>query len=192
MAANAAMLKAAVELFIEEGYDRASIRELAARAGCSPATVYHHHRNKYELLVTLVESSMMLHLAALRAALARHQDPVEQLRAVITDHLRMHMEHPEFRLLRSDFHPMKGDERRRFIEERDEYERGVREIVVRGKEMGLMDVEDPKLAVMVTLAGCTQVHNWYRPGGQLSSAEIAGRIATFLLAGFVGARRASP
>jgi hypothetical protein len=50
--------------------------------------------------------------------------------------------------------------------------------------MGLVAVEDPKLAVMVTLAGCTQVHNWYRPGGQLSSVEIARRITDFLLAGF--------
>jgi AcrR family transcriptional regulator len=182
--ANAAILKAAVELFTEQGYDGASIRELAARAGCSPATVYHHHRNKYELLVTIVEASMMLHLAALRAALTAHQDPVEQLRTVIRDHLRLHMEYPEFRLLRSDFHPLKGEERRRFIEERDEYERGVRAIVVRAKEMGLVAVEDPKLAVMVTLAGCTQVHNWYRPGGQLSSVEIARRITDFLLAGF--------
>jgi AcrR family transcriptional regulator len=184
MAANAAILKAAVELFAEQGFDGVSMRELAARAGCSPANVYHHHRNKYELFVTIIEASMMLHLAGLRAALTAHQDPVEQLRSVITDHLRLHMERPEFRLLGSDFHPLRGEERQRYIEERDGYERGVRAIVIRAKEMGLVDVEDPKLAVMVTLAGCTQVHNWYRPDGQLSSLEIARRVTDFLLAGF--------
>jgi AcrR family transcriptional regulator len=182
--ANAAILKAAAELFAEEGFEGASMRELATRAGCSPANVYHHHRNKYDLFVTIIEASMMLHLAGLRAALAAHEDPVEQLRETITNHLRLHMERPEFRLLRSDFHPLRGEERRRFIEERDEYERGVRAIVIRAKKMGLVDVEDPKLTVMVTLDGCTQVHNWYRPDGQLSSVEIARRLTDFFLAGF--------
>ena len=181
--ANTAILKAAVELFAEEGFDGASMRDLAARAGCSAANVYHHHRNKYELFVTIIEASMMLHLAGLRAALAAHRDPVEQLRAAITNHLRLHMERPEFRLLRSDFHPLKGEERQRFIEERDEYERGVRAIVIRAKEMGLVDVEDPKLAVMVMLDGCSQVQNWYRPDGRLSSVEIARRVTDFFVAG---------
>jgi AcrR family transcriptional regulator len=182
--ANAAILKAAAALFAEEGFDGASMRELATRAGCSPANVYHHHRNKYDLFVTLIEAAMMLHLAGLRAAVAAHQDPVEQLRATITNHLRLHMERPEFGLLRSDFHPLRGEERRRFIEERDEYEHGVRAIVIRAKKMGLADVEDPKVTVMVMLDGCTQVHNWYRPDGQLSSVEIARRLTDFFLAGF--------
>jgi AcrR family transcriptional regulator len=182
--ANAQIMKAAVELFAEHGYDGVSMRELAARAGCSPANVYHHHRSKYDLFVTIVEASMMLHLAGLRAALAAHDDPVEQLRSVLDHHLRLHMEHPEFRLLKSDFHPLRGEERRRFIEERDEYEHGVRAIVARGKELGLLEVEDTKLAVMVTLVGCTYIHSWYRSDGPLSSAEIARRITGFFLAGF--------
>jgi AcrR family transcriptional regulator len=184
MATHAAILRAAVQLFAEQGYDGASIRELATRAGCSPANVYHHHRNKYELFVTIIESSIMLHMASLRAALAAHESPVDQLRAVIRDHLRLHLERVEFAILRSDFHPLKGEERRRFIEERDEYEHGVRAIVIRAKEMGLVDVEDPKLAVMMTLDGCNRVHRWYRPDGPLSSTEVARRITDFLLAGF--------
>ena len=181
---HAAILRAAVQLFAEVGYEGASIRELATRAGCSPANVYHHHRNKYELFVTIIESSIMLHMASLRAALAAHESPLDQLRAVIMDHLRMHLERVEFSILRSDFHPLKGEERRRFIEERDQYERGVRAIVFRAKEMGLIDVEDPKLAVMMMLDGCNRVHRWYRSDGPLSSTEVARRITDFYLAGF--------
>ena len=188
--AGAQILKAAVELFAEHGYEGVSMRELAARAGCSAANVYHHHRSKYDLFVTVVEASMMLHLAGLRAALATSDDPVEQLRAVLNHHLRLHMEHPEFRLLQFDFHPLKGEERRRFIEERDEYEHRLRAIVARGREMGVLDVEDPKLALMVTLTGCTYLHGWYRPDGELSSVEIARRVTDFVMAGF-GVHRSS-
>src|SRR5207249_1659179 len=50
---GARILEAATALFAEHGYDGASMRELAARAGCSPANLYYHYRGKYELFVTL-------------------------------------------------------------------------------------------------------------------------------------------
>jgi AcrR family transcriptional regulator len=178
------ILGAAVQLFARRGYESASMRELAALAGCSPANLYHHHRSKYDIFVQLMRRAMELHLAGLRAALEEHADPVEQLRHVLTSHLLLHMERPEVRLLRSDLHPLHGDELRQFIAQRDEYERGVRAIATRACDMGLADVEDPKLAVMAALAACTQVDRWYRPDGELSSAEVARRTADFLLAGF--------
>jgi len=179
---------AAVRLFGELGYDNASMRELAALAGCSPANLYHHYRSKYDIFVQLMRRAMELHQAGLREALALHDDPVEQLRHVLTHHLRLHMERPEVRLLGGDLHPLRGEERKRFIAERDEYERGVRAIVARGRDLGLMDVEDPKLAVIAALSACTQVERWYRPDGALDAAEVTRRISDFLLAGF-GVRR---
>lgn len=190
---SAGILGAAVRLFGQQGYDNVSMRELAALAGCSPANLYHHYRSKYDIFVQLAGRAMDLHLAGLRAALAEHDDPVEQLRQVLTNHLRLHMERREVRLLRSDLHPLHGEERRRFIARRDEYERGVREIVARARERGLVDVEDPELAVMAALGACTQVNGWYRPDGGLPAAEVARRITDFLLAGFGvrAARRAA-
>ncbi len=185
------ILDAALHVFGRRGYDNASMRELAARAGCSPANLYHHYRSKYDIFVQLVQRAMDLHLAGLREALAEHDDPVRQLRHVLVHHLLLHLERPEVRLLRSDFHPLRGGDRQRFIDRRDEYERGVRAIVARARELGLVEVEDPKLAVMAALAACTQVDSWYRPDGELASAEVARRTADYLLAGF-GVRQACP
>jgi AcrR family transcriptional regulator len=183
-AGAAGILGAAVRLFAQQGYDNVSMRELAALAGCSPANLYHHYRSKYDIFVHLMHRAMDLHVAGLHAALAEHHDPVEQLRQVLTNHLRLHMERREVRLLRSDLHPLHGEERQRFIARRDEYERGVREIVARARERGLVEVEDPKLAVMAALGACTQVDRWYRPDGELPASEVARRITDFLLAGF--------
>ena len=181
------IVAAAIELFGEQGYERASMRDIAARAGCSPANLYHHHRSKYQLFVTIIEQAMQLHLAGLRDALAAGDDPVDQLRLALTHHLRLHMERPEVTLLGEDFRPLRGEERARFIAERDQYERGVREIVAEGP----FDVEDVSLAVKVALTACTQVDRWYRPDGELSSEEVARRIAGFLLAGFRVRERAA-
>src|SRR5579884_701798 len=99
------------------------MRQLAARAGCSPANLYHHFTSKYELFVSIIEEAMGLHLAGLEAARRRHRDPVAQLRFVLENHLRLHMERPEVRLLRQDFHPLRGKELERFIAERDRWYR---------------------------------------------------------------------
>lgn len=178
------ILGAAVQLFSQQGYDNVSMRELAALAGCSPANLYHHYRSKYDIFVRLMDQAMDLHLAGLTEALARFDDPVEQLRHVLTRHVHLHMERPEVRLLGSDFHPLRGVDRERFIAGRDTYERGVRAIVTRARDEGLIDVEDPKLAVIAALSACTQVDRWYRPAGELTGAEVARRITEFLLAGF--------
>lgn len=50
-ASRAAILKAAAEVFGERGYDRATIREIARRAGVTHGLVIRHFHNKEELLI---------------------------------------------------------------------------------------------------------------------------------------------
>ena len=106
------ILNAATELFSAKGYSRVSIRELAARAGCSTANLYHHFSSKYDIFVTLIEGAMDDHLAGVRQALEHYDDPVEQLESVLRNHLLVHMTRPEVRLLYDDFHPLTGPEPR--------------------------------------------------------------------------------
>lgn len=183
---RARVLEEAVRLFAERGYDQLSMRDLAAAAGCSPANLYHHFGSKYELFFTIIEEAMLLHLAGLEDALRAHGDPVDQLQHVLESHLRLHLERPEVRLLNHDFYPLRGEERGRFAAQRDRYEHGVRAIVARARDEGRLRVEDPKLAVMVALAGATEVERWYRPDGELAAGEVVRRIAGFLMDGFRG------
>ena len=53
-----AILTAARELFAEVGYERATIRRIAARAGVNPAMVHHFYGTKDDLLVAALELPM--------------------------------------------------------------------------------------------------------------------------------------
>lgn len=44
------ILKAAVDLFLEKGYNQTSVREIAKRADTSIGNLYHHFPNKHEIL----------------------------------------------------------------------------------------------------------------------------------------------
>jgi AcrR family transcriptional regulator len=53
--AREAILAAARESFTASGYDRASIRDIAGRAGVDPALVHHYYGTKHELFIAAVE-----------------------------------------------------------------------------------------------------------------------------------------
>lgn len=48
------ILRAAAELFAEKGYQRASVKEIAQRAGIAPGTIYLYFESKGDLLIGLM------------------------------------------------------------------------------------------------------------------------------------------
>ncbi|WP_020501503.1 TetR/AcrR family transcriptional regulator [Sciscionella marina] len=52
---RAQILGAARELIDDEGWERLTMRKLAARAGVAPTTLYHHVRDREELLAALLD-----------------------------------------------------------------------------------------------------------------------------------------
>jgi AcrR family transcriptional regulator len=49
------ILEVALDLFIERGYDKVSLREIAERVGVTKAALYYYFPSKEQILVTLVE-----------------------------------------------------------------------------------------------------------------------------------------
>ena len=65
-----AILEAAVELFKEKGFERASMNELARRLGGSKATLYGYFPSKEELFVAVVKAVATVHLSDAIATLS--------------------------------------------------------------------------------------------------------------------------
>lgn len=63
------ILAAAARLFVERGYDRATLREVAGEAGVSTGAVYAHYRTKEDLLVEICRRQAEAQEGALREAL---------------------------------------------------------------------------------------------------------------------------
>lgn len=65
------ILDVALDLFVEQGYEETSLREIAARVGVTKAALYYHFRSKDEILMTLHQPVHEL----MRNAMARLEDP---------------------------------------------------------------------------------------------------------------------
>ena len=77
-----AILTAAGELFLEQGYERFSLRQVAEHIGYSPTTIYLYFRNKDDLLFTVVDEGFAHFAHQLAAAAASTDDPWERLIAL--------------------------------------------------------------------------------------------------------------
>jgi AcrR family transcriptional regulator len=65
------ILDVALDLFVEQGYEETSLRQIAERVGVTKAALYYHFRSKDEILMTLHEPVHEL----MRNAMARLEDP---------------------------------------------------------------------------------------------------------------------
>jgi AcrR family transcriptional regulator len=54
------ILQVALDLFIEQGYEKTSLREIAERIGVSKAALYYHFASKEEIFRTLLEPILAL------------------------------------------------------------------------------------------------------------------------------------
>lgn len=79
------IIAAAIEVFFEKGFDSASMREIAERAGLTKPMIYYHFKNKEALYLGLLEENLELFCQGLERVLAAGSDPRATLCAII-DH----------------------------------------------------------------------------------------------------------
>ena len=99
---KAAILRAAVEVMGEDGYEGSSIRDMATRAGVSVAALYHHFPSKLELLREFLDEAHEVTLTRLdRRLAAADPAPDAQLDELVATLIATHL-HDEFARLASN------------------------------------------------------------------------------------------
>ena len=89
-----AILDAARELFVAEGYQNVSIRKIAERIEYSPAAIYGYFPSKDDIFLALTEEGFRLLLVPAEETQA--SDPVDQIRAGFWRLYTFSKEHPEY------------------------------------------------------------------------------------------------
>src|SRR5687768_17017010 len=84
------LLLAAVEAFAERGYHATTTRDIAGRAGMSPAALYIHYKTKEELLHRISRIGHEKAVAILRTAARTEGSPSEWLAEAVSSFVRWH------------------------------------------------------------------------------------------------------
>jgi len=75
----AAINEAGLDLIYTVGYEAMSLRELAAKVGLQPGSLYNHIETKQDLLFDLIHNHMVVLLARVDAELEGIEGPAERL-----------------------------------------------------------------------------------------------------------------
>jgi AcrR family transcriptional regulator len=89
------ILSAAREIFLTEGYENTSIRKIATKIEYSPGIIYHHFKDKNELLLALHDKAFECKIEALFHSVQNIADPLERLKATGRSYLQYGIDNPQ-------------------------------------------------------------------------------------------------
>ena len=81
--ARGRLLREAARLFRDKGYERTTVRDLAAAVGIQSGSLFHHFRSKEEILKAVMVETIRLNTAMMRAAVDAQPDLHSKLKALI-------------------------------------------------------------------------------------------------------------
>jgi AcrR family transcriptional regulator len=174
---EAGILDAAIAVMAEHGYHGTSIRDIAMRAGVSPAALYHHFASKQQLLATIMERGIEALLQRSRAALdAAGERPADRLRALVEVQVLFHLEDQRgtmlgTRELRALEEPVLSIHRAKRVEQQHLFDG----VVADGVTRGAFTTPLPDEAARAIVVMCTGVASWFSAKGRLSRAEMVRR-----------------
>ncbi len=180
------LMTAAADAFAEKGFHATTTRDIASRAGLSPAGVYVHFASKEDLLYEL---SRRGHLAArdlLVEAAEGAGTPTGSLRAIASVFARWHAEHYTMaRIVQYEFPHLTHEHREAVLGLRKEIDAVVRRVLRAGVDTGEFAVDDVPGTALAVLSLAVDVARWYDPEIRRSPesigaayGELALRLAT--------------
>jgi len=89
------ILQAAVQAFSEKGYSKATIAEIAHKAGVADGTVYEYFENKEDVLLSIAEERFREHLEQLKQTFSGNNLP-KKLWLFMQTHFQQYLDDPNF------------------------------------------------------------------------------------------------
>ncbi|MGV9664037.1 TetR family transcriptional regulator [Nocardia niigatensis] len=173
---------AAIDAFAERGFHATTTRDIAARAGLSPAGLYVHFGSKEEVLYRISLSSMRLTHQVAAAAAAGPGSAADHLSAVVRDLTVWHAEHAaSVRVVLHHMTDLTPEHRSEVIDIQVAIHRLVRDLVAQGRADGVFDVSDTNAATLALMSLCVDTARWYYQDYRRSPEEIGADYAVLAL-----------
>jgi AcrR family transcriptional regulator len=176
------LLAVAVQVFNERGYDGTSMEDLAAAAGITKSSIYHHVPGKEQLLRLAIERALDGLFAVTREDGARTGRAIDRLEHVLRREVEVLTEQlPYVTLLLR----VRGntETERWALQQRRSFDRFVAALVRKAADEGDLRPDiDPVLAERLVFGMINSIVEWYR-SGRVSVSTLADSVVTLAMAG---------
>ncbi|MEO7069649.1 MAG: TetR/AcrR family transcriptional regulator [Nostocoides sp.] len=176
------LMEAAADAFSDNGFHATTTRDIAARAGLSPAGVYVHFASKEELLFALSERGHIAARDGLVAAARAAESPSAALAAIMATFSQWHAEDYRMgRIVQYEFGHLTPTHREVVLHLRKEIDAVVRTVLDAGVATGEFDVDDIHATTLALMSMCVDVARWYTPGIRRTPEQIGATNAALAL-----------
>ena len=176
------VLQAAVESFVATGYHGATMRSLAQRAGISVPAVYHHYRDKQELLVRILDITMSELHWRVGAAHDEGETSVARVALMVEALALYHTHRRDLAFIgASEMRSLVGANRYRISRARSDIQHILDDEIAAAAREGYVATDHPRDAGRAIATMCTGLAQWFRIDGPSSPEQIAREYAEFAL-----------
>ena len=165
-------LAAAAE-FAERGFHATTTRDIAGRAGLSPAAMYVYFRSKEDLLHKIAISALDLTAEIATAEAGRPGSPADRLQALARVLTIWHTYNSQVaHVVLYQTGALSPGHHEEVTAREAEVGRIVRQVIAEGVESGDFGTSDPGATATAVLSMCLDVARWYRPGYRRTPQQL--------------------
>ena len=181
------LLKKISELFAKKGYEKTSIRDIAAHLGMTNAGLYYYFRNKQEMLIDIMNYGIEDALLTMRRELPHIKSAEDKIAWIIRAQIKFYSENKsqtkasihERGALEAKYAKIIGEKERKYV---DFIKQVVWQIIQENPHISI----SVEVATFCLLGMLNWLVHWYNPGGKVSPDELASNITNIFLKGLKG------
>jgi TetR/AcrR family transcriptional regulator, cholesterol catabolism regulator len=183
-----ALLKSALALFEELGYDATSVQQIVDDAGRTKGAFYHHFQSKEDLLRDLHDEFVVYQLEKAHEVKDRDTPADEKLRQLVTEVLMepLSIYKSEITVFLQERRFLSEDAFAEIRTKRDEVENIIVDVIREGMETGVFKpVGTPRLVAFGVIGMCAWSYTWLEAKGTTSPHDIGEMYGSILVDGLV-------
>lgn len=179
-----AVLKTAAQLFLETGYRKTSMSQLASRLNITKPALYYYFRNKEDILVECYRAGIESIEGALKGALECRGDGLLKVKAYVRAYATAIVTFDFGRCVATlDDSELSDQTRRQVRTLKRRIDAAIRGYVEEGIADGSIAACNAKMASFAMAGAINWIGTWYRPSGGLGAGEIVSEFTHILTSG---------
>ncbi len=185
-----AVLETAAHLFLERGYSRTSMRELAAMLKITKPALYYYFQNKEQILVECYRAGIASIESLLDDAALSEGSGLQKIETYLRVYATAIVSHDFGRCVAMlDDSELSATTRREVRSLKRRIDASIRRFIEEGIADGSIAACNPKLAAFAAAGAINWIGTWYTPSGDLSGEEIARGFSRLLTVGLTADKR---
>jgi len=176
------LIEKSARLFREKGYEKTTVRDIAAAAGMQAGSWFYYFKTKQEILAAIMEQGMARSLHDLEAIAAQSLAPREAFQQLVRVHLHTLLapEHDFVSVLLYEWRSLDQPSRNRIVALTDRYE-AIWDHVIRTLHQSGDWAAPTRLDRLFMFGALNWTAQWYKPGSGTTIDTLAEQAVQFIL-----------